>query len=78
MLGNQEKQETVETDPLGIQKTEASDTDLRIITGTTELSKEADSGDIRLLVLEVNVAFHEIRFKLPCLHTCEKDQKITL
>lgn len=33
---------------------------------------------IRLSVLEINVAFHEIRFKLPRLHTCEKDQKITL
>lgn len=51
---------------------------MRIITGTTELSGQQSQVTIRLLLLEVNVAFREIKFKLPCLYPCEQDHKITL
>lgn len=73
---NQEKQERVDGNrrhpAQGIHKIESSDTDLRTIMGTTELSRKQTQVTIRLLFLWINVPFREIRFKLPSLKMHKK------
>lgn len=63
---------------MGIQTIQPLDTDLRMIMRTTELTTKQIQGTTRCLFLEVNVTFHEIRFKLSRLNTCKKDKTIAL